>query len=110
MGAFDDAVTTAMEVWFVDDMDPETVVYDGVPIQAHVDYGENREDQGFRDRDGSAVSATLLVRVEDVAAPARRDAVVINTVTWYVVRVISGDGYTWQLLIERDVRPTFGGV
>ena len=108
MGLFDDAVQSAMEVWFGDDMDPETVTYGATPIQAHVEYGENRENQGFRD--GSAVSANLLVRAEDVPAPVRRDAVVINTVTWYVAQILSGDGYTWQLLIERDVRPIFAGM
>jgi len=105
MGTFDDAVNAAMEVWFGDDMDPSWVTYDSIMIPAHVQYGENREDQAYRG--GNAVTATLEIRVEDVAQPVHRDAVVIDGVTWYVAHVVSGDGYTWILSLERDVRPTF---
>ncbi|GEM_PF-3292182 len=105
MGSFADAVTAAMGTWFGSDM-AETVAYNGADIPGHAGYGENLESQV--ERDAVRAAAQLVVRRQDVPAPAVRDTVVIAGATWSVVRIISGDAWTWRLEIERDVRATFG--
>ena len=47
----------------------------------------------------------VIVKVSDVASPSYRDAVLINTVTWYVRRIVYGNGNVWKLEIYRDERP-----
>ncbi len=104
MGSFDDAAAAAMGTWFGPDM-AETVTYNGADIPGHTGYGQNLEAQGARDAVRGA--AQLTVRRQDVPAPAVRDTVVIAGATWSVVRVVSGDAWTWRLEIERDVRAAF---
>lgn len=105
MGSFADAVESAMQTWFGADM-ADTVAYNGADIPGHAGYGENLEAQV--ERDAVRGSAQLVVRRQDVPAPVVRDTVVIAGDTWSVVRIISGDAWTWRLAIERDVRATFG--
>ena len=45
------------------------------------------------------------VQVADVATPVYRTAVVISGTTWYMMRVISGDEYTWRVELETNERP-----
>lgn len=78
-----------------------TVTYAGESISAIVSYNDNLDEQS-----GSAVATAILwVKVTDVAAPAYRDAVVIEAVTWYMRKILFGDGHIWQLELERDERP-----
>ena len=79
----------------------ETVTYAGTAITAIVSHGEKPAQES-----GSTVQkATLFVKVSDVATPAYRDVVVIGSDTWYMQGRLNGDGYIWELVIERDERP-----
>ncbi len=104
MGNFENAVTAAMETWFGSDL-AETVTYNGADIPGHAGYGENLES--LAESDAVRGAARLVVRRQDVPAPAGRDTAVIAGQSWSVVRVVFGDAWTWTLEIERDVRPTF---
>lgn len=77
------------------------VSYNSSSILAIWTPGENQADNA------SAIvrEGKLEVRVGDVATPAYRDTVVINSVTWRVRPVISGDEYTWVLALETSERP-----
>ena len=75
-------------------------------IFADVTYGANLEDPAWKPL-GTRASATLGVKKADVPDPQYKDTLLIEGVTWTVVRVLEGDGFTWKLEIERDVRSTF---
>ena len=75
-------------------------------IRAGVSYGANLEDPAWKPL-GTRISATLEVRDADVPDPGYKDTAVIDGETWTVLRVLSGDGFSWKLEIERDVRNTF---
>jgi hypothetical protein len=47
------------------------------------------------------------VRVSDVAAPDYRDTVVIGTETWRMQTKISGNGFSWELALERAEAPVW---
>jgi len=78
-----------------------TVTYAGAEIPAIVNF-----DQDLKDETESAFArAEIMVRASDVAAPAYRDEVVIDSATWYVRRILSGDGLAWKLELISDERP-----
>jgi hypothetical protein len=52
-------------------------------------------------------SATLYVRVSDVASPSYQDTVTADGDTWTVARKVSKAGGVWKLELRRDLRPTF---
>ena len=79
---------------------------DPVTIRADVTYGANLEDPAWKPL-GTRASATLGVKNADVPDPQYKDTVLIEGVAWTVLRVLEGDGFTWKLEIERDVRATF---
>jgi len=81
----------------------ETVTYNSGSISAIVDYGEALDEVTGR----MVATAQMSIKVSDVASPARRDVVVINSVTWYVSDTISGNGSDWDLLLFRDERMIF---
>lgn len=78
---------------------------DPAEIKANVEYGENLEASGRMI--GARASAVLEVKASDVPQPGYKDTVLINGETWHVLRRISGDGFTWKLEIEGDVRVSF---
>lgn len=75
-------------------------------IPADVTYGKNLEDPAWKPL-GTRASAILSVKAADVPDPQYKDTVLIEGVTWTVVRALEGDGLTWKLEIERDVRAVF---
>ena len=101
MSIFDDAVNDAMEVWFDAALMASLCTYNGVSIPAHF----SREEAEVLDASGRGERAVLEVRASDVSAPAYRDAVVVAGVTWYVLRVLSSDGYSHRLELYRDESP-----
>lgn len=97
-----EAKAKALEKWF----DPEfadLITYNGADIYGHVSYGGRNAP--------TALHATLTVKVSDVPAPAYRDPVIINGITWRVFQdeglsiIIKGDGLTWDLPLARDEKP-----
>jgi hypothetical protein len=78
-----------------------TVTYNSVAIVAIWTPGENQADNP----PSTVREGRLEVKITDVAAPAYRDSVIIDGVTWRVRRVISGDEYTWLLALETSERP-----
>ena len=98
-----DQFTTDLSIFYDTDESAVTVTYNGASISAIVDYKANLDNAGSR---GSAMAtAEMSVRASDVAAPAYRDTVVIDSVTWKVLRILSGDGDEWKLELYRDERP-----
>ena len=92
---------TDLAIQFDTDQFAEEVTYAEAVIDAIVSYGKNLDDAG-----GSPMATgAVIVKVSDVASPSYRDAVLINTVTWYVRRIVYGDGNVWKLEIYRDERP-----
>jgi hypothetical protein len=77
-----------------------SIGYKGLPIIAIVDFGSdpNRQDKSQR------TDGRITVKASDVASPKYKDPVLISSVSWCVDRVLSGDGYTWDLAIFRDER------
>lgn len=104
MSIFDDAINDAMEVWFDTGLMASLCTYKGVSIPAHF----SREEAEVVNASGRGETATLEVRATDVASPAYRDAVVVAGVTWYVLRVLSSDGYSHRLELYRGERPLRG--
>ena len=98
--SFSEEAARAMETWFGPDM-AEAVVYNGVAIRGHADYGSDSDH-----RTGAVMArATLMVKRSDVPAPAYRDTAVIAGVTWRVLNIESGDEHTWTLNITTNERP-----
>lgn len=102
--AFSDDADTALDYWFSTDAGAVSVTYAGASVYAHVAYGPGQD---------GGKGATLEVRVSDVATPAYRDTVVIDSVSWEVARpdgqaAYEGDGYSWKLPLVRDRRPARG--
>ena len=94
-------MTTDLSIFFNTDEFATAITYAGSSVNAIVDYDEN-----LNENLGSALAeATLLVKVGDVASPAYRDAVIIDSVTWVTREIISGDKDVWKLKIQRDERP-----
>jgi len=94
-------IAADLSAFFNEDEFAEEVTYAGSDITALVFYAENPAKES-----GSTVQkATLFVKVSDVATPAYRDAIVIGSDTWYMQSRLNGDGYVWELAIERDERP-----
>ena len=81
-----------------------SITYSGTTIDAIVEYGDSGRDVDYN-RDFKATRATIKVKVSDVSSPAYRDAVVISSNTWRVMREIEGDGYWWIIGIERLEKP-----
>lgn len=99
---FNQAVSNAMPIWFADGF-TEAIIYNGVTIRGHVDYG-------------GETGASVEVQISDVPAPKYRDKVIVAGVTWYVFREtpsntqeseLAGDTKTWRILLYKDERPTF---
>ena len=98
---FKTAALADMDAFFNEDEHAQTVTYNDADITAVADVGQRISKQT-----GSVVDeCKLYVQVSDVSSPAYRDTVLIGSDTWRVRRVLSGDGYTWTLSLERDERP-----
>lgn len=103
--AFSDALTEDLNTFYNDEEFAITVTYDSVPdIPAIIDYGDSGEKNEYSDG-FKAIKATIRVKKEDVAQPVYRDIVIINSVNWYVMREIQGDGTEWVCGLERAERP-----
>jgi hypothetical protein len=82
----------------------ETVSYNGADVLGSVTYAETAG--ALIGAAGMADAAELDVLKSEVAAPQRKDSVVIGGVTWTVMRVVSGDEWGWRLLIITNERPS----
>jgi hypothetical protein len=98
---FAEETARAMAVWFGPGL-TDAVTYNGLPLRGHVQYAAEGGRPG-----GVMLAATLQVRAADVPAPAYRDAVVINGLTWHVQNGWTGDNLTWTLPLARDERPVW---
>ena len=109
MSTFQDMIASDLDNVFLNtDEFAQTITYKGASIKAIVHYGPRRSSSGVISCD-----AWILVKVSDVATPAYRDPVVIDSDT-YRVRVDKdtqpeGDGYTWTIDLKKDERPVPGG-
>ena len=100
--SFSEEAARAMETWFGPDM-AEAVVYNGVAIRGHADYGSDSDH-----RTGAVMArATLMVKRSDVPNPAYRDTAVIAGDIWRVLSIASGDELTWTLNLSKDDRPVW---
>jgi len=100
--AFSDLKTSALSLQFSTDYFADTVTYNGSEIPAVVDYMENPDEPPGTQHD----RCEILVRSSDVASPAYRDTVVINSVTWRVFKPkSSGDNEVHVIQLYRDERP-----
>lgn len=99
--SFSTQLTSDLDAFFNTGEFAEAITYAGSSINAVVSYGENLDEQT-----GSAVAkATIFVKVSDVSNPTYRDIVIINSTTYYVRRIIEGNGLVWKLQLETDERP-----
>ena len=83
-----------------------------LPWVPSVTYSGNTVSASFQIKseelaDGRRESAELIVSSEDVAAPAYRDAVVVDGATWRVMRIISSDRYSHRLELYREENPVW---
>lgn len=102
--AFSDAVTDDLNTFFNDEEHAASVTYGTTEITAIVDYGDSGSNKEYN-QDFKAGKAILKVKVSDVTEPAYRDEVTIGSDTWYVRRILDGDGYWWVVGIEKVERP-----
>ncbi len=80
----------------------QSITYTGTPgIDAEVLYRSETDERTGIIMD----TAEIEVLVADVADPGVRDAVIIETVSWSVRDVISGDGASWRLKLMKKRRP-----
>lgn len=94
-------IAAAVDLAFATDYFGETVVYNGVPLDAIFRPLDDPKDG----RSGASAFAELQVRVADVSAWSVNDQVEIGSDTWSVKK--SREGSTWYkhvLLVERDRR------
>ncbi len=83
----------------------ETINYAGSDINAVIDYDEAKKViAGKTPMEGVADYAFLTVKQSDVPNPLYRDIAIINTATWRVAKIDSGDGFVWNLIIKKDER------
>ncbi len=105
MGVFQDAVDQVMGILFSDKY-ADQVIYNGVPIYAHVRYGGGSTGT-------IANTAVIEVRRADVVSPEYLDTVVIDGANWRVFHsgnqeaVIKGDAWTWQIPVKKNEKPGF---
>ena len=97
---FNTQLTTDLSVFFNTDEFAQSVIYAGSAIDALVTFDENLNEAG-------SAHGNLVIKVSDVPGPNYRDAVVIGSDTWYVRRIIYGDGKVWKVEIYRDERPVW---
>jgi len=99
------AMASDLGLFFNTDDFAETVTYAGSDIIAIPDYDEAKKTiAGKTPMEGVGDYAFLAVKQSDVATPAYRDSVIINTITWRVAKIDSGDGFVWNLIIKKDER------
>lgn len=66
----------------------EPVTYQGVGIDAVIEFGEDRAAGNTFVSDGQAARVTLWVRDSDVTSPQEQDRVVFAGETWRVARIL----------------------
>jgi hypothetical protein len=101
MGNFFDSIAAKAISVLYDNAIAQTVFYNNVSIPAHVGYLSNPNEKYTT---ASRASAEIDVRASDVPSPHPYDVVKIGADAWSVISVISGSGYDWKLIIEKDVR------
>jgi len=83
----------------------ETITYEGSDVKAIIDYDDaKRTIVGKTLLEGVGDYAFLSVKQSDVSNPVYRDTVLIDAITWRVVKIDSGDGFVWNLIIKKDER------
>lgn len=99
-------LTTDLDVFFNADEFAQAVTYNSAAITAVESYAELMPDN-----EGISIKRQkiLYVKASDVAAPAYRDEVVIDGVTWYVGPENEHEDLDgmWKLPLYRDERPVF---
>ena len=101
MGAFNDAITDAMPIWFGADMDPETVAYNSSNIPGHIHECGTQEDS-------NSVFDFMDIEVinSDVATVTyRTDTLVYDGLTWRYPKVLEQDSKTKKIRFIRNQRP-----
>ncbi|MFA5436123.1 MAG: hypothetical protein WC372_08815 [Candidatus Neomarinimicrobiota bacterium] len=109
MGLLDQAASDMAALYSLDEIG-QAITYTpagGTPISCTGIFtpGENLDDAQWK----TALQASAILRVlkTDVPTWTQRDSVVIDTVTWEVVKAMSETPGDWKLELRRDVRPTF---
>jgi hypothetical protein len=91
-------MATDLAVFFNSSEFAESVTYAGTAITAVVMPGQAIEAGGSMTAERTVKRATLFVKASDVAAPAYRDAVVIDGDTWHVIQIPGEDEGVWELI------------
>lgn len=94
-------MTNDINVFFNTDEFCSTVSYNSSNITAIWTLKENLKEESY----SNMKQGELVIKVSDVSDPNYRDTIVIDSTTWYMRRVLYGDGYTWTLLLETEERP-----
>ena len=98
-----DNMEAALDNLFSTDGLGESITYNGDSITAIVDPSKDVLDETSGHR--RVIRRSIEVGVSDVATPAYRDAVVIDSETWRVLEIEASDWYSHTLILERDERP-----
>lgn len=98
-------MTQDVDVFFDTGEHGQTVTYETDEITAIVDYGENLSNVDRTSWDSVREEAIMWVKASDIASPAKYDAVTIDSVSWEVDRVLTGDGGVWELALIKSERP-----
>lgn len=70
----------------------------GVDISCIFDYDENVGESPL----GKAEFAHVLIRKDEIPTPGNYDSLVYAGVEWRVLSVLSGDGYVWNIRVNRS--------
>ena len=105
MGLRDDILTDAENSWFDLDNLAQEVIYkiggsgDGETIRALIQYGGNlvEEERYYKE------AMTAVIQAADIGAPAEGDTITVDSDTWTVRRIISGNGFHWQLECDKGI-------
>lgn len=97
-------LTTDLGVFFNVNEFAQVVTYNSVIINAVESYAELMPEN---ERISIKRQKIIYVKASDVAAPAYRDTVIINGVTWHVGPENEHEDLrgTWKLPLYRDERP-----
>ena len=79
----------------------ETITYNGTDILAGISYEEDLEQK----KEAAKANCIIMVKSTDVTRPGYRDTIVIGSITWKLLNIISGDQHSWKLKLYRDERP-----
>lgn len=107
---FKDQMTADLEVFFNTDEFAVNILYTPVDDFARAitgipAYGKNLAAAGSSDPAMAMMS--LSVMQSEVPAPQYDEKMEIDGIEWRIRRISEGDGYTWNIDLEKDKRPAF---